>query len=315
MNNEYGFFSSQNDRKYSADDFCNVFNDFFTTGILINDSDNFFVDVADGLNLTVKKGTAYIKGHYFRPNSAKVIGILPNYSNYTRYSLVVLKLDYEQRSVYIKVSDGEPSENPVYPELLRNDLTYEIAIAAVEIAPNQTEISISDVTDLRGLNEYCGFITGTINQIDTSELFRRFNNEWNLLKTSVNSDIDGVLDAWETLGCVQTVANVEPDENCNIPVTFDDIPSGITHKRLDIQSGIAVNSGGRFQITFPIPFKEIPAIAATRKGDFAPSSSDSPVYYHEITTTGISFYLESSRTFHWIAIGELDLTETNTEEN
>ena len=102
--NEYGFFGSKNrDRTYSSDDFSAFFSDIFTDGILGNSTSNLQVIANNSLSLTVKSGTAYIDGRFFRPVANKTVTLKESDATYARYDLVVLRCDYINRKIYLNV--------------------------------------------------------------------------------------------------------------------------------------------------------------------------------------------------------------------
>ena len=148
--NEYGFFGSKNkDRTYSSDDFSAFFSDIFTDGVLGNSTSNLQVVANGNLSLTVKSGTAYIGGRFFRPIVDKTVTLDDSDATYARYDLIVLRCDYVNREIYLDVITGIPSATPAVPELQRNTNIYDLGLASVHVKSGALSVTQSDIRDLR----------------------------------------------------------------------------------------------------------------------------------------------------------------------
>lgn len=204
MSNEYGFFASkEHDRRYSADDFSAFFGDFFTNGVLGSDTNSLKVSAVGDLNISIASGTAYINGHWYRKSSAQVLSLGDSDTAYGRTDAVVIRCDLEKRMVYPFIIEGEPAEAPKQPLPVRNEKCYDLVLAYIDVAANCVEVTEADITDKRGFDDVCGFVTSAIDHIDTTALFKQYEAQWELLKAGCAQDSAAVIAAWNKLVTVK----------------------------------------------------------------------------------------------------------------
>lgn len=180
MTNEYGFFTSKDgDRKYTADDFCRFFSDFYTNGILAKDLNGFHAVPTGNMQLEIKGGTSYVQGRWYRRSASQTITVPSSDTEFDRYDAVVIRCDYSQRIICTDIVQGVPSAEPQFPQPERNEDIYELITAYVHVKANACEITAADITDTRFNAGLCGVVTNTIKSIDTTELFSQFKAAWN----------------------------------------------------------------------------------------------------------------------------------------
>lgn len=322
MRKENGFWpnSAELPRKYSADDFMGYFKDFFSDGVLGDDSTKLKVTAAGGMNITISPGTAYADGHFFSPTAAKTITLSPSDTSYARIDLICIRVDYAQKSVYFHVEEGLPSTSPVRPALTRNGDYYDLGIASIKIAANVTAISQSVITDLRYNKSFCGQVVGKIDTIDTTALFAQYEAQWELLKAACENDAEGVIKAWESLSAVKKVCNVSPNSSGNVALTMDNIAQGTSYEKYRIQSGtFSATAAGPKTVTFPKSYSSAPIVI----GVYIPKDTDDNNNWktgacHPVTVTKTSVTLTYYRggnfaapstsypaSYMWIAIGKV----------
>ena len=191
MATEYGFFP---DVAYGPDDFTSYFRDFYTNGIKAEDTSYFAVVEKSGMTLTVKKGIAYIDGHFYRPLDDVTITLVESDTEFARIDLVEIKCDYVTNRVYVDVVSGEPSKTPTIPKLQRDAAAYCLGLAAVTVAANASEITQADIRDLRFDANYCGVVVGKINTISTTDLFAQYQRTWDDFVSKLGKDDHITLD-------------------------------------------------------------------------------------------------------------------------
>lgn len=181
---KFSFFDSiigadgQPDRAFGAGDFSKYFGTLIKNGIFPNPSSNFQI-MGDQNNMTVKAeaGLAWIEGHLGYDDSVYILNIDKADSSMDRIDRIVLRLDTLERCIKWVVKKGEFSASPTPKPLQRDADGYEIAIADVRVGKGVSKITQSAVTDLRMNTELCGWVTGTVTQIDTSTLFNQLE-QW-----------------------------------------------------------------------------------------------------------------------------------------
>ena len=175
MAETFGFFP---DVPYGPEDFTEYFTDFYTNGIHAEDTSYFQVVENSGMTLTVKRGTAYVDGHFFKPPTDLTVRLAESDVEYPRIDLVVIRCDYISENVRLEVIAGEPNAVPTIPEMERNAGVYDLGLAAITVNPNVSEITQVDIKDLRFDTAYCGVVVGKINTISTNELFAQYEAAW-----------------------------------------------------------------------------------------------------------------------------------------
>lgn len=166
------------DRAFDANDFSKYFGTLIKNGIFPNPSSNFQIQ-GDQNNMSVKAeaGLAWIEGHLAYDDSVFILNIDPADSTLDRIDRVVLRLDTLERCIKWVVKKGELSGRPVAQTLQRDADAYEIALADITINHGATKVTQTMITDLRMNTELCGWVTGTVTQIDTTTLFNQME-QW-----------------------------------------------------------------------------------------------------------------------------------------
>lgn len=174
--NKYGFFNSvSGDRKYDADDISNFFYNLISDGVLATPSTNLKVSAYSGMTVNVGAGYAMIKAKYFKAETDNRLTISAADSTNPRIDRVVIGLNYAARNLSLYVKQGTAAASPTAPALTRTAGTlWEIALADIAVAAGATAITAANITDTRPDTTLCGYITGMIDQIDTTELFSQF---------------------------------------------------------------------------------------------------------------------------------------------
>ena len=258
MSNEYGFFASkEHDRRYSADDFSAFFGDFFTNGVLGADTNSLKASAVGDMNISIASGTAYINGHWYRKESSQVLSLSGSDKTYDRVDAVVIRCDLEKRMVYPFIIEGEPAEAPEQPLPVRNEKCYDLVLAYIDVAANCVEVTEADITDKRGFDDVCGFVTSAIDHIDTTGLFEQYNAQWELLKAGCAQDSEAVIAAWNKLVTVKTINGLVPTEG-EVRLTQSLIPSDGTAYQMPyyVQSGTVTTTSTMHTTGLAVSFKK-----------------------------------------------------------
>ena len=322
MSNEYGFFASkEHDRRYSADDFSAFFGDFFTNGVLGSDTNSLKVSAVGDVNISIASGTAYINGHWYRKSSAQVLSLGDSDTAYGRTDAVVIRCDLEKRMVYPFIIEGEPAEAPKQPLPVRNEKCYDLVLAYIDVAANCVEVTAADITDKRGFDDVCGFVTSAIDHIDTTALFKQYEAQWELLKAGCAQDSAAVIAAWNKLVTVKTINGLVPTEG-EVRLTQSLIPSDGTAYQMPyyIQTGtvtLTTKTNTGVKITFPTPFKSIPTLLLSIDDNgFNSGHKAESVAFDNLDKIGVNIRAwmtnndnirDLSCTVHWAAFGEIEV--------
>lgn len=165
-----GFFNSMNgDRKYNAEDMSNFYGQLISNGVLSKSEDSLQVTAGDGLTVSIAKGWAWINSHWYYSDSSVTLNIPTVGATETTYSVVLRLYDSEQedsRKIVPEVIEGTTPK--------REPFIYDLVLAMVKVQSNATSIYNYDIVDTRADTQLCGWVTGLIEQVDTTTLY----NQW-----------------------------------------------------------------------------------------------------------------------------------------
>ncbi len=168
-----GFFNSiGGDRLYDAEDIGNYFDGLISNGIFESIGNRLAVTPGNGLSVNIDTGRAIVNCHWMVNDAVLNLSLAAADVQYKRIDRIVVRLDRtdNNRTVNIFVKKGENALSPVAPALTRTESVYELCLADVFIGANVVSISQSNITDQRINTSLCGFVTGIIKQVDTSDL-------------------------------------------------------------------------------------------------------------------------------------------------
>lgn len=197
MADQYGLFwnSVSGDRTYNGDSFAEWAKKFFTSGVFNGD-----LQVTAGSGMTVNVGTGYanIEGKVRFFDAATVFTISPASGSYPRIDTIVVQSDTENRIISLQYVEGEYSGlNPVPTAPVRSGGIYELVLAQIAVAAGATQIETSDITDKRADDTVCGWVTGTVDSVNVSQLTAQaqaqFETWFENMKDQLDSDAAGHL--------------------------------------------------------------------------------------------------------------------------
>lgn len=184
----YGFFNSLNgDRTYNAAQMSEYYRGIISDGVLSNYGGGLAVSAATGMNVNVATGRAYIDSRWIESDAVETLPISAAHVTLNRYTAVVVQLDLTNRDMSIITVDGTPATSPLKPTMTNSASIIQICLAYVYVAAGVTSITQSAITDTRANNAVCGFVTGLIDQVDTSTLFAQWEAAYNENIAEMNS--------------------------------------------------------------------------------------------------------------------------------
>ena len=199
MANQYGLFwnSENSDRLYDADSFSEWLRKFFTTGVFNGD---LFARADSGMNVIVNTGYANINGKVRFFDTAESITISPASGSYPRIDTIVVERNDTNREITIEYVTGDYNgQNPSPTAPVRTANIYQIVLAQIYVGVGVTEITQANITDTRADTTLCGWVVGTVDEVDVQQMTAQAQaafNEW-------FATIQDVLDE-DTAGHLQT---------------------------------------------------------------------------------------------------------------
>lgn len=188
----YGFFNSLNgDRVYNADQMSTYFKGLIGQGVFEDVGGALQVLANSGMNVQVASGRAIVGPNLKWLESDAPFDVTINTSHVTlnRYTAVVVQCDVTNRTVSIITVDGTPATNPTKPAITNTTTIQQICLAYVYVKAGATTITQANITDTRANTSVCGWITGLIDQVDTSTLFTQWQTAY--------EEFYAQMEAWE----------------------------------------------------------------------------------------------------------------------
>lgn len=191
-----GYFNSiDGDRKYNAETMTRYFEGLISDGVYNSVGDKLQVTSGDGLSVNVATGRAMISCRWLHNSSVLNLELAQADTQMQRYDAIVLKLNLNDnvRDFTIEVKQGTNAlNNPVKPDITNTPMIKELCLAYVLVNPNANSIRQSNIEDMRGSN-LCPWVTGLINQVDTSTLFSQFEMAYNDLYEEWSKKFDALV--------------------------------------------------------------------------------------------------------------------------
>lgn len=188
---KYGFFNSvDGDRKYDADDIGNYFLKLISDGVFATPATAMQVTAVSGMTVQVAAGWGFIKCKYLNNTAAAQFTLANADVVLNRIDRVVMRLDSTNRLMTIAVKQGTAASTPTAPALTRvTGGVWELSLAQIYVGAGVTTITQANITDERADTSLCGYVTGLIEQIDTTNLFAQFTAAFNAWFSNVQESV------------------------------------------------------------------------------------------------------------------------------
>ena len=173
----YGFFNAIKqsdgtyDRTYNADQMSTYFEGLVSDGVYESVGDAMQVVASSGMQIQVKSGRMLINSKWVKNDAAYPITINAAHVTLNRYTAIVVRLDLSARTISIVAKDGDNATDPTKPTMTNSQTVKEMCLAYIYVGRGVTAISQANIEDTRPDNNVCGWVTGIVQQVDTSKLF------------------------------------------------------------------------------------------------------------------------------------------------
>ena len=197
----YGFFNSVNgDRLYNAEQMSKLFEGLITNGVYETVANKLAVQVNGGMNIQIATGRGFFSGHWVNNDAVYPMEVEASDQVLNRYCAVCIKVDSTNavRSAvpYLKYSDFATA--PTKPTMERSESINEYCLAYVYIPAKATEITAANIEDTRFNKELCGWVTGLIDQVDTTTLYEQWAAVFNDFMTVNVDDFNAWINSMQT---------------------------------------------------------------------------------------------------------------------
>lgn len=199
MSVTYGFYNAKDhDRQYDAVQLSSIFDGLINDGVYATIGDAFVITAGSNMSVAVGTGRAWFN-HTWTYNDAKLILTIPNSEVLLdRYDAVVLETNDADdiRANSIKVISGVAASSPKKPDLTNDTHIHQYPLAYIKVPANSTSVSQANIENCIGTSA-CPFVTGIVDTIDASTLFKQWNSEFDIwfdgMKGQLSTDAAGNL--------------------------------------------------------------------------------------------------------------------------
>lgn len=162
------------DRTYTADDFCNYLDKIISNGVFPFPRTSLAVTSTSSMQVAVGAGAAWINGHKMVSDSTLLLDIEPSDVVLKRVDRIVVYLDNDAREMGIKIKKGTADFSPQPPMMEENEL----CLAEITVDKQATQIAQMNINDTRADSLVCGWVTGLVEQLDTSSILAQIKTEF-----------------------------------------------------------------------------------------------------------------------------------------
>lgn len=213
---ECGYYNSvKGDRKYNAETMARYFAGMFTRGVLQNYKNKFVVTANGGMKVKVQTGKAFFSdGKWIENTSDIVLTLDPSDVVLNRIDSVVLRNDKNEdaRSATVVLKKGIPATNPAAPGAIEVDgYMEELLLCNIRVNKLDENITQANITNTIPNSDVCGYVTGLIEQVDTSDLYAQYEQAYKEFgetsKKEFEDWFDEVKDSLATTTIIRTFKN------------------------------------------------------------------------------------------------------------
>lgn len=181
------------DRPYVSADLRDVYANFFSNGVFMDVGTSLQVmNASGGMNVYVNAGTCHINGAFGVETEQRTLQLEAASASLDRIDTIVARLNLaiEARSLDLYVLKGTPAEDPVRPNLTRNETVWELGLADVYLPKGIATISQGRISDTRLETQRCGAVTPFV-EFDTTTLFEQLKQATQDAVDAMNDALDG----------------------------------------------------------------------------------------------------------------------------
>lgn len=183
------------DREYSAAVFAHYFSLLVKNGVFPDPSTGMQVKASSSpdMHVSVQPGSGWVNGYYITvpENGPEVLTVPTANPSLSRIDSVIMGLNYVEREIQLYIKSGAVSASPSAVSLQRDNDLYEMELAQIIVAAGVASISQANITDMRQNTSRCGIVKGTIDQIDTTDLFAQYDDAFQTWFADIQAQLSG----------------------------------------------------------------------------------------------------------------------------
>lgn len=185
------------DKTYDAHHFAEYFSAFIGNGVFAHNLEELKPTVCDdNLSVVVKSGRAYINGYWLNSSSDEIVSFDSNQNQLPRWDAIILKLNLTTRAITLEAKQGgnfdtyTSGKTYIYNNITRTENIFELCLGIVRVPElaSTYQFTAADIYDVRA-EQYCGWVTGLVDQLDTSTITEQLQAEFNLWFENVKGQL------------------------------------------------------------------------------------------------------------------------------
>ncbi|MEE1171391.1 MAG: hypothetical protein U0K87_03465, partial [Ruminococcus sp.] len=133
----------------------------------------------------------FIDSRWLQNDAAYNVTIQAAHATLNRKDIIVARLDYSGRAIGIIAKTGTAAASPVAPGIARNSEYYEMELAEIYVSAGATAITAANITDKRADTSVCGYVTGLVDQIETSGMWAQLQADFETWFEGIRGQLDG----------------------------------------------------------------------------------------------------------------------------
>lgn len=195
-----GFFNSVNgDRVYNADQMSGIFEGLITDGVYESVGNKLAVQPNNGMTIQIATGRGWFNRRWVNNDTAHLMTLEASDVTLNRWAAVCIRVDVteSERKAEPYIKYGEYATTPTKPTMTRTEAVKEYCLAYVYIKAGADAITAADIEDTRANTELCGWVTGLIEQLNTTTLWEQWTQlfyDWfNNLQDMINENTEAML--------------------------------------------------------------------------------------------------------------------------
>lgn len=232
------------DRVYNSSVFAHYFSLLIGNGVFPNPSTGMQVKASSSpdMHVSISPGSGWINGYYITvtENFPEDLTVATANPTLNRIDSVIMGLNLTDREVQLYIKSGAVSSDPVAPSLQRDTDLYELELAQIYVGAGVASILQENITDMRMDSSRCGIVSGTVDQIDTTDLFAQFTDAFNTWFDGLKSELSGdvVTNLQNQINNLRDTKAVTATYTVSVPLSWTENSSGTGYYQTVSVAGI-----------------------------------------------------------------------------
>lgn len=188
----YGFNLDETGKKYTAEQFTEMFHEFGGDAVSTYGT-GYKLTLTTQLSFTIGSGFAYAHGYWLKNTGSIPFTLEPAYISSDRYDAIAVVVSASTRAVYLRLLTDIDPENPT-----QTDDVYQYYLYTIRVTRGSTVLSSTDITDRRTSLITLSAISDIVNEVYTfsvsgiEDLISELQSKAQSAINTANTDIEAL---------------------------------------------------------------------------------------------------------------------------